>query len=174
MHTVPRKPAQQPSKWIASWIASFLVIGQIVLLIVLGAGEISWLRYVGFLLWALAAVFGWLPIYQFKKRGGVAEGDSYVKTTRLVDTGLYAIVRHPQFVAWPIMSVAVALVSQHPVVILMGAAAFVSSCLDFNKVEARNIDKFGEEYRRYMERVPGWNFVAGLWRWVSRKTAARP
>ncbi len=83
-------------KWTASWIATGLVVGQIVLLIVLGGGEIGWLRYVGFALWAQAAVFGWVPIYQFKKRGGVAKGDSYVKTTQLVDTGLYAIVRHPQ------------------------------------------------------------------------------
>ena len=157
------------SKWIASWIATGLVIGQIVLVIVLGVGEITWLRYVGFVLWSLAAVFGWLPIYHLKQRGGVARGDSYIKTTRLVDTGLYAIVRHPQFVGWPIMSVALALVSQRPLVGVMGAAAFVLACLDFRKVDARNIDKFGEEYRRYMARVPGWNFVKGLWRWMIRK-----
>lgn len=160
-------------KWIASWIATGLVIGQVVLVFVLGAGEIGVLRYLGFALWALAAVFGWLPVYQLKRRGGVAPGDSYVKTTRLVDTGLYAIVRHPQFVAWPLMSVALALVSQHPVVIAMGAVAFVSACVDFGEIEARNIDKFGDEYRRYMERVPGWNFVAGFWRWVVRRVRAR-
>jgi alpha-beta hydrolase superfamily lysophospholipase/protein-S-isoprenylcysteine O-methyltransferase Ste14 len=160
-------------KWIASWIATGLVIGQVVLLIVLGAGEIALLRYLGFVLWALAAVFGWLPVYQLKRRGGVAPGDSYVKTTRLVDTGLYAIVRHPQFVAWPIMSVALAFVSQHPIVIVMGAVAFVSACLDFGKIEVRNVDKFGDEYRRYMEQVPGWNFVAGLWRWTNRTARTR-
>lgn len=159
-------------KWIASWIATVLVITQIVLMIVLGGGEVAWLRYVGFALWALAAVFGWLPIFHFKKRGGVARGDSYIKTTRLVDTGLYAIVRHPQFVAWPIMSVAVALVSQHLVVIVIGALAFVVACLDFRTVDARNIDKFGEPYREYMERVPGWNFVAGSWRWVHQNRGA--
>jgi protein-S-isoprenylcysteine O-methyltransferase Ste14 len=157
-------------QWTASWIATGLTIGQIVLLILFGGGEIAWLRYAGFALWALAAVFGWVPIYEFKKRGGVARGDSYIKTTRLVDTGLYAIVRHPQFVAWPLMNVAVALVSQHLVVLVVGAMAFVLACADFRKVDARNIDKFGEEYRAYMERVPGWNFIAGLWRWVGRKT----
>lgn len=100
--------ASREPKWIASWITTGLVIGQIILLIVLGGGEVEWLRYAGFVLWALAAVFGWVPVYQFKKHGGVAEGDSYVETTRLVDTGLYAIVRHPQYVAWPLTGVAVA------------------------------------------------------------------
>jgi protein-S-isoprenylcysteine O-methyltransferase Ste14 len=167
MSTAPR--------WIASWIATLLVIGQILLVIVLGAGEITVLRYAGFGLWALAAVFGWLPVLQLKRRGGVAKGDSYVKTTRLVDTGLYAIVRHPQFVAWPLMSVALALVSQHWIVIVMGAVAFVSASLDFRKVDARNVAKFGEQYRQYMERVPGWNFIAGLWRWKARSNgSSRP
>jgi hypothetical protein len=117
-------------QWTASWTATGLTIGQIILVIVLGGGEIAWLRYVGFAPWALAAVFGRLPIYQFKRRGGVARGDSYVKTTMLVDTGLYAVVRHPQFVAWPLMNAAVALVCQHPVVIVMGAVAFAVSSMD--------------------------------------------
>jgi protein-S-isoprenylcysteine O-methyltransferase Ste14 len=160
-------------QWTASWIATGLTIGQIILLFVLGGGEIAWLRYVGFTLWALAAVFGWLPIYQFMKHGGVAEGDSYVKTSRLVDTGLYAIVRHPQFVAWPLMNVAVALVSQHPLVIIVGAVAFALSVVDFRKVDARNIEKFGDDYREYMARVPGWNFVVGLWRWGRDQMSSR-
>jgi len=159
--------AKQP-KWIASWLATGLVIAQIALLFVLGGGDIRWLRYVGFLLWAVSALFGWLPIIHFKRHGGVARGESYVKTTRVVDTGLYAIVRHPQFVAWPLMAVAVALVSQHPVVIAVGVVAFVMACVDFRAVDARNVAKFGDDYLEYMERVPGWNFVAGLWRWMRR------
>jgi protein-S-isoprenylcysteine O-methyltransferase Ste14 len=150
--------------WLASWIATGLLFGQIVLLIMFGAGRIVWLRYIGFALWALSAIFGWLPIFQFRRKGGVAKGASYIRTTRLVDTGLYAIVRHPQFVAWPLMSVAVALVSQHPVVIALGAAAFLLACLDFPKADLRNIEKFGDAYREYMQRVPAWNFVAGAYR----------
>lgn len=161
--------ASREPKWIASWITTGLVIGQIILLIVLGGGEVEWLRYAGFVLWALAAVFGWVPVYQFKKHGGVAEGDSYVETTRLVDTGLYAIVRHPQYVAWPLTGVAVALVSQHPAVIAMGAAAIVLACVDFRKVDDLDLAKFGDPYRAYMERVPGWNFVAGFWRRLRRR-----
>ncbi len=155
-------------RWIASWVATGLVVTQIVLLVALGGGEIAWLRYVGFALWALAAVFGWLPVYQFKRHGGVAEGASYVHTTRLVDSGLYAVVRHPQFVAWPIMSIAVSLVSQHPAVIALCPPAIALAALDFRKVDQRNIEKFGDAYREYIQRVPGWNPVAGIWRLLRR------
>lgn len=163
----------QQGHWIWAWIATAFTIGQIVLFLVLGAGDVAVLRYLGFSLWALAAVFGWLPTYHFKKRGGVARGDSYMETTQLVDTGLYAIVRHPQFVAWPLMNIAVALVSQHPLVIAVGAVAFVLAGVEFRKVDARNIAKFGDEYLDFMDRVPGWNFVSGWWRWVRRRLTRR-
>jgi protein-S-isoprenylcysteine O-methyltransferase Ste14 len=166
---VEEMAAPPPPKWIASWIATGLIIGQIILLIVLGEGDIAWIRYTGLALWLCAAVLGWLPIYEFKKYGGVARGDSYMNTTRLVDRGLYAVVRHPQFVAWPIMAVAVAAVSQHPLVMAVGAVAAVLAVVDFRKVDVPAIEKFGEDYRRYMERVPGWNLVAGVWRWLRRR-----
>ncbi len=156
--------------WVASWIAAVLTLGQIALLIALGGGEIIWLRSAGFAFWTLAAVFGCLPIYQLKRHGGVAKGASYMETTQVVDTGIYAIVRHPQFVAWPLMNVALAFMSQNPMVVAMGAAAFVLACVDFRTVDARNVDKFGDAYRDYVIRVPGWNFIAGLWRWAQRAT----
>ena len=42
----------------------------------------------------ISAIFGWLPIFTFRKKGKVV-GRSYVHTTVVVDSGVYAIVRHP-------------------------------------------------------------------------------
>jgi protein-S-isoprenylcysteine O-methyltransferase Ste14 len=53
------------------------------------------LQWVGWVVWAISFVFGEAPIFIFRQRRGVAKGNSFVKTTRLVDTSLYAIVRHP-------------------------------------------------------------------------------
>jgi protein-S-isoprenylcysteine O-methyltransferase Ste14 len=159
-------------RWLASWLATGLVVGQIIHLIVLDGGRIAWLRYAGFALWTVAVVFGILPIFQFKRQGGVAHGDSYIETTRLVDTGLYSIVRHPQFVAWPLTAAAVALVSQHPVVATMGGAAILLAAVDYRAVDALDVAKFGDDYRRYQERVPGWNFAAGAWRRLRRRVIA--
>jgi protein-S-isoprenylcysteine O-methyltransferase Ste14 len=120
-------------------------------------------------LWCVGVAFAWVPIFQFKRQGGVAKGESYVKTTVLVDTGLYAIVRHPQFVSWPMFSIAVALIVQRWPVAALAAASIVLFCLDFRKMDASDTDKFGDAYREYMERVPGWNPIAGVWRWMRRK-----
>jgi len=46
-----------------------------------------------------------------KAKGGVAKGKSYIETTRLVDSSLYAIVRHPQYVAGMLFNLAMMLVA---------------------------------------------------------------
>jgi protein-S-isoprenylcysteine O-methyltransferase Ste14 len=58
------------------------------------------LAYVGVGLYVFSGmVFGALPIFEFRKKGGVRKGQSYVRTTKLVDSGIYSVVRHPQYVA---------------------------------------------------------------------------
>ena len=49
-------------------------------------------------LW-LSALFGWLPVFTLRRHGRVPGGKAYVHTTRLVERGVYAIVRHPQYLA---------------------------------------------------------------------------
>jgi protein-S-isoprenylcysteine O-methyltransferase Ste14 len=77
-------------------------------------------------IWVLSAVFGVLPIYTFRKKGGVVKGQSYMKTTELVDTGVYSIVRHPQYLAGLLLIIALMLVTQHWLSIIAGIIAFVA------------------------------------------------
>ncbi len=58
----------------------------------------------------LSAVFGWLPIITFRRKGKV-EGRSYIHTTVLVDSGIYAIVRHPQYLAGVLLNVGLSLIT---------------------------------------------------------------
>ena len=51
----------------------------------------------GWVVWAAGMALVMAPIIMFPRRGGVARGKSFVHTTRLVDTGIYAVVRHPQY-----------------------------------------------------------------------------
>ena len=146
---------------------------QVVLWIAYGSGDIRWLTLSGIALWSVGVIFAWVPILQFKRQGGVAAGESYVKTTVLVDTGIYAIVRHPQFISWPMFSVALMLMTQLWLVAALGIVSIVLYCRDFRMVDANAIDKFGDAYRDYMERVPGWNPAAGVWRWVERRFSDR-
>lgn len=155
-------------------ISAPLTIAQIVLAFVLRQPGSEALRWIGWVLWWMSAVFGWLPIFSFRKRGNVAKGKSYVHTTRLVETGLYAIVRHPQMgTAWLLMCVGLMLVTQHWISVALGVPAMALAYLDLLKADQRCIEKFGDAYRRYMERVPRVNFAAGIIRLVARRVRAR-
>jgi protein-S-isoprenylcysteine O-methyltransferase Ste14 len=154
-------------------ISAPLTVAQIILAFVLCQPGSEALRWIGWILWWAGAVFGWLPIFTFRRRGGVAKGKSYVHTTRLVETGIYAIARHPQMgTAWLLMCVALMLITQHWISVALGVPAMALAYLDLLKADQRLIVKFGDAYRQYMERVPRVNFVAGIIRLIARRAGA--
>lgn len=118
----------------------------------------------------LSALFGWLPILTFRRYGKV-QGAGYIHTTVLVDKGVYAIVRHPQYLAGILLNIALPMISQHWLVIPPGVVAAVSIYADIFNEEQGCLEKFGDEYRSYMSRVPRLNFVLGVLR-VMRHWAA--
>ena len=145
----------------AIWVP--LLIAQIILAFLLRRPGIEALRWAGWVAWWLSAILGWLPIFTFRSKGGVAKGDSFVKTTKLVTTGIYAIVRHPQMgAAGLLMCLGLMLITQHWVSIALGVPAMVLIYLDLLQADRRCIKKFGDAYRRYMARVPRVNFVLGI------------
>lgn len=115
----------------------------------------------GWLVMAISAVFGWLPIHSFKERGGVPEGKSYLHTTVLVDTGIYSVVRHPQYLAGILLSLALALISQYWWNAVLLVPVVAGTLLDSGRADRRLVEKFGEDYRLYMERVPALDPVTG-------------
>ena len=154
-------------------VLTIAAVGQIVLAFLLYAepGHDA-VRYVGWGVLCLSAVFGWLPIYHLKKWGGVPQRKSFIQTTVLVDRGVYAIVRHPQFLAGILMGVALALIAQHWLVAVLGAIAIVTYDISAFEEEKSSIAKLGDDYQRYRELVPRFNFILGAVR-VLRRGSSR-
>jgi protein-S-isoprenylcysteine O-methyltransferase Ste14 len=142
---------------------------QMVLAIMLynAEGDI-WLINTGWGVMMLSAIFGWLPIFTFRRKGRV-QGRGYIHTTVLVDHGVYGIVRHPQYLAGILLSVALPMISQHWLVIVPGVVAGVMYIVSTFIEEENSIEKFGDEYRRYRERVPRLNVILGIARAIRRK-----
>jgi protein-S-isoprenylcysteine O-methyltransferase Ste14 len=124
------------------------------------------LRWVGWGIWALSCVFGFLPIVTLRQKGGVPQGKNYIHTTRLVDSGLYAIVRHPQYVGGMLFNVALMFLAQRWLIIGMGIVSASLIYLDIQQADRDGLEKFGDAYRSYMQRVPRANFVLGLFRLI--------
>jgi protein-S-isoprenylcysteine O-methyltransferase Ste14 len=129
------------------------------------APQVRVIWVVGWAIWVLGTVFAMVPIFALRARGRVPEGKSYMETTTLVSTGIYAIVRHPQGgTAGILLSLALALIGQHWLLLVLAAVGMVLIYADTFRADEACIAKFGQEYVRYMQRVPRVNFVAGLLR----------
>jgi len=155
-----------------------LVMGLILTAADLGQIAATWLLYnpqanalvinLGWGLMMLSAVFGWLPIFTFRSRGEI-KGRSYIHTTVLVDTGVYSIVRHPQYLAGLLLNIALPLITRHWLVVILGIIGAALIYLDTFKEEKDNLQKFGDAYRSYQAEVPRLNFLLGIYRLMRRK-----
>ena len=157
--------------WPFIWTAwSILIVLQIILSFFLyNRTGLSTLRHFGWITMAVSAVFGWLPIFAFRKKGEVPKGRSYIQTTVLVDSGIYAVVRHPQFLAGILLSLALILITQHWFIAATGVVAIVLNYLIALKADQELIEKFGDDYKGYMQKVPRMNFLLGLMRLLQCK-----
>jgi len=121
------------------------------------------LTIVGWVVWVFGMVLVMAPIIMFPRRGGISKGKSFVHTTQLVDTGIYAIVRHPQYTGG-IYTLFLTTFLWYPhwlfgVLGVIGTAVIYLSCREEDKLL---VEKFGNDYTEYIKRVPGMNFVAGI------------
>ena len=146
-------------------ISTVLFISQIIIGIYLlsGVSQIEILAYIGAGVYVFSGlVFGMLPVMEFRKKGKVRKGKSYIYTTELVDTGIYSIVRHPQYVTFILWAIAGMLLFQHWIIILMGIPIIPLTYIDFIKADKDAIEKFGDEYKAYIRKVPRANFLLGI------------
>ena len=157
--------------WLPVTLSSLLFISQIIVGIYLLSeiSQIEILAYVGVAIYTLSGItFGLLPVFEFRKKGGVKKGQSYTHTTQLVNTGIYSIVRHPQYITFILWAIAGILLFQHWIVILLGFPIFPLTYIDLIRADKDAIKKFGEDYKAYMKEVPRANFVLSIIRHLRR------
>ncbi len=86
-----------------------------------------------------------------------------------MDTGVYSIVRHPQYLAILLINIALPLITRHWLVVILGIIGAGAICLNIFEEEKENLQKFGDAYRSYQEEVPRLNFLLGLFRLIYRR-----
>lgn len=159
-------------RYILPYIWGSVLLAQIVLVFIFNIfneAELDFVMYLGLLIWAISVFFGWYPIFVFKIKGGVKKGKSFVHTTVLVDSSLYSIVRHPQYTSGILFSLSLTLISQSWLIAVMGIVVMPLLYLDILMADKHEIEKFGDDYKHYMKRVPRTNFVLGIIRLLRNK-----
>jgi len=159
-----------PQHILSHILLAIFVIAQVLLTFLLfnqNGNEV--VRTIGWVVLALSGIFGWLPIYELRRKGGVPKRASYVRTTVLVTSGIFSIVRHPQFLGGMLLGISLGLIAQHWLVIVLGVPVVVIFYLGVIDGDKEGIGKFGDDYEAYMKKVPRLNFVAGIIRLLNRK-----
>ena len=156
--------------WLLSCIyGSFIVVQLVLAYFYYNHLRLDTVANVGWFVFMLSGVFGWLPIITLKKRGCVPNKKSYIHTTVLVDSGIYSVVRHPQYLAGVLISLALVLITQY----WMSAILFIPVAAGFYwdslRADRNLVEKFGDEYEAYMEKVSGMNPLLGVIRLLNKK-----
>jgi protein-S-isoprenylcysteine O-methyltransferase Ste14 len=131
---------------------------------------LHWLVHLGWAIFTVAMVLAWRARVAFETKGRSPEGESWLHTRTVVDTGVYAVVRHPMYLSFLLMSLSLVLLSQHWLNAVLGAIVMGLLYNDMRREEENNLARFGDTYQRYMEQVPRMNLVAGTVRLIQSRS----
>ncbi len=109
----------------------------------------EWMRWLGIFLGSLCVLgIYWL----FSSIGsGITPTSATRREHKLVTRGPYRWVRHPLYTIGSAFFVSLGLVADNWFIASLGLLAFILMALRTPKEEANLIEKFGDEYRQYMQ-----------------------
>ena len=121
--------------------------------------------YFSLVLVAIATCMVVWQVRSHRTRGGLKKPGEAIIFYRV---GLYRVMRHPAAfggMMWPILLPII--LSAHVPFTILSVAAIVLMIVYFYYgcylEEKLSLEKWGDEYRQYMEEVPRFNFIKGLW-----------
>ncbi|MBL7065532.1 MAG: isoprenylcysteine carboxylmethyltransferase family protein [Anaerolineae bacterium] len=156
------------------WIAGASLIAAWMLPGLLGTRHrFQALRGAGWGIWTVAVGLIWASILSLRSKGVAQEGEDEACTSITVDGGIYAIIRHPRYLGWLLVYVAVMMLTQHWLAVTFAIPGMACVYLISRREDRRLVEEFGPAYEQYMQCVPALNLVAGLTR-LLRRRAKRP
>jgi protein-S-isoprenylcysteine O-methyltransferase Ste14 len=106
-------------------------------------------RWVGV---ALGVLAGLLLVWTFRNLGkNITDTVVTRKEHSLVTTGPYRWVRHPFYLSFALAMLANSLVTANWFIFVVGTVAFLTLVVRTKKEEENLVERFGDDYRRYME-----------------------
>jgi len=146
-----------------------LFVGQVVLCFLFYNGaNLDFLLYLGWVTFAFSMIIGMLARMAFQERGKAPKGKGWIHTSVVVESGIYAVVRHPMYLSFILLFLSLILISQHWLRLIFSVPITIYFYLSMEKEEQSSIIKFGDAYKNYVQRVPRINFFLGIIRLLHR------
>jgi len=150
------------------WIAGALTMAVLVLAVFLERGELVSLRKIGAGVLIAAGALVFLPFMTLRKHGKPPKGKSYMDATVVVDRGIYAIVRHPQYLGYILLNLGFMLMLQSPFALSLGILAIAFFLVHTIQEDKFCAARFGESWQDYSRKTPRLNFPLGIVRLVRK------
>lgn len=114
--------------------------------------------------------FLWVfALLAFRKYGDIPLGKAYFETQELVTNGIFALVRHPQYLAYMLLAVGFSFLSNHWLLYVLAVGSVVFFVLQ-TRIEDEELEaKYGEEFDIYAAHVPGFDLFTGIYRHFTRE-----
>ena len=117
------------------------------------------LQYMGWILLVGGVVFILLSILSLLRKNP----DS------VIISGVFGMVRHPMYLGSILIYLAMALFLPHWIMITLSIINVIYIYWFMVWEEKENIEKFGDDYDRYLESIPRTNFMTGITRKINKK-----
>lgn len=131
--------------------------------------DLPFLTIIGWIIWGISLYFAIIPFLILKKRGNVEKGKSYIHTTTVVKNGVYAIIRHPQYLGGILFSISITLWNPVWLNIILTIIIIILTYQWTYSEDRMLIKKFGEKYVSYKKKVPRLNPILGIIKYLVYK-----
>ena len=113
----------------------------------------------GYTIFGIGALLYILSVLTLRKKG----------VSNIVDSGIYGVIRHPMYLGAMIMFFSHIFLGQNWIVAIGTTVALACCYLIILSGEEQNLEKYGDDYKLYMQKVPRIDFVLGIIRLLRRK-----
>ena len=103
------------------------------------------LSYLGWILLLLSVYFAIVPVYAFRKKAEVSKGKRYIHTKVIVDTGVFGVVRHPQYLSMLLVALGLILIVQHWLIFIFSVVSMILIYIGILKQDKILVRKFGDD-----------------------------
>lgn len=90
-------------------------------------------------------------------------------TDSVISSGVFSLIRHPMYLGSIFLFLAMPCFLPHWIMVILAVVNAIFIYWFMLNEEQKNIEKFGDEYERYMQSVPRANLFTGLIRSLRRK-----
>jgi len=118
------------------------------------------LQVIGIALICITIALALITFITLKIKGKPKKGVE--NTTVLIEGTIFSMARHPLYLGFALWGFGQILAIQSIISLILGVIAVFCSWIAAKKEDEYNLKKFGDSYRKYMQKVPMWNLIKGF------------